>query len=80
MAYYQIEPWGDERADLRSGIVAAMIYNANKGKKGKAAQPTDFLIKTKPREEKDKKQSTKEQKRIVKMLHAAFGGVFKESE
>ncbi len=25
--YYQVEPWGDERADLRAGIVASTIAN-----------------------------------------------------
>jgi hypothetical protein len=25
--YYQIEPWGEDRADLRAGIVASTLHN-----------------------------------------------------
>jgi hypothetical protein len=42
-AYYRIEPWGEERADLRSGVVAATVANANRGKKQKPFTPTDFM-------------------------------------
>ena len=42
MAYYSLEPFGEERADLRSGIVAAVTANVWRGK-GRAAQPKDFM-------------------------------------
>ncbi len=41
-AYYELEPWGEERADLRAGIVASTIANVNRGK-GKAFSPGDFM-------------------------------------
>jgi hypothetical protein len=45
-AYAQIEPFGEERADLRSGIVASVIANVNRDpKKGKAFNPQDFMPK-----------------------------------
>jgi hypothetical protein len=45
MAYEQIEPWGEERADLRSGIVAATMANLW-GSKHKRYKPSDFMVKT----------------------------------
>lgn len=50
MAYFQIEPFGEDRADLRAGIIASTIYAMNKGKGGRAMSPADFMPKfdTKP--------------------------------
>ena len=41
-AEYELSPWGDERADLRAGIIASTIANVNRGK-GKAFSPGDFM-------------------------------------
>ena len=44
--YYQIEPWGEDRADLRAGIIASTIANyAGKVRADKAdlALPADFM-------------------------------------
>ncbi|MCS7159473.1 MAG: DUF4035 domain-containing protein [Gemmatales bacterium] len=30
LAYYSLEPWGEDRADLRAAIVASVIANANR--------------------------------------------------
>lgn len=44
MAYYDLEPFGEERADLRAGIIASVTANANRdAKKGKAYRPQDFM-------------------------------------
>ena len=43
IAFYGIEPFGEERADLRAGIVASTVVNANRGKKGRPSKPTDFM-------------------------------------
>ena len=43
IAFYGIEPFGEERADLRAGIVSSTIANVNRGKRGKATKPTDFM-------------------------------------
>lgn len=43
MAYYNLEPFGEERADLRSGIVAAILVNANSKKGARTAKPLDFM-------------------------------------
>ncbi len=42
-AYYQLEPWGEERADLRAGIIASTIANVNRGKGQRAFTPSDFM-------------------------------------
>lgn len=44
--YSSIEPFGEERADLRAGVIAAMIANVNRGKKSdKVWSPQDFVLK-----------------------------------
>lgn len=43
-AYAQLEPFGEERADLRQAITTAMIGNAHRDpKKGKAFDAYDFM-------------------------------------
>lgn len=41
-AYAEIEPWGEERADLRAGIVSSVIANTHRGK-GQPLTPKDFM-------------------------------------
>ena len=43
IAYYRIDPWGEERADLRSGIVSSTMANINRKKGAKAFKPSDFM-------------------------------------
>ncbi|TXH06678.1 MAG: DUF4035 domain-containing protein [Rhodocyclaceae bacterium] len=43
MAFYQLEPFGDFRADFRSGIVASTFANANRSKEAKPFTPGDFM-------------------------------------
>jgi hypothetical protein len=46
MVYAQAEPFGEERADLRMGILAALTFNINRDpEKTEAAQPEDFMPK-----------------------------------
>lgn len=44
LAYWRLDPFGEERADLRAGIVAATTANVWAGK-GKRAKPADFMPK-----------------------------------
>lgn len=48
-AYYQLEPWGEERADLRAGIIASTIANVNRGKGQRAFTPSDFMPEFNPK-------------------------------
>lgn len=41
-AYYRLEPFGEERADLRNAIVACVIANAHRGK-GRSFRVRDFM-------------------------------------
>jgi hypothetical protein len=42
MAYDSLEPFGEQRADLRSGIVASTIANCHRSR-GPAFKPQDFM-------------------------------------
>lgn len=46
MAFDSLEPFGDQRADLRAGIVAATVVNSNPWRKkgSRAARPSDFML------------------------------------
>lgn len=74
LAYYQIEPWGEERADLRAGIVASTVANVHRTKSQKAYKPEDFVPKFKVPEKEPDRQTWEEQLMIVEMLNEAFGG------
>jgi hypothetical protein len=66
-AYSLLEPFGETRADLRSGIVASTIANCAPFKKGgKAWKPSDFM----PHFGKPKQQSQDE---IRRRIMAYFG-------
>ena len=43
MAYYGIEPFGEERADLRAGIVASTTANCHLGSNATPLKATDFM-------------------------------------
>ena len=44
MEYADLEPFGEERADLRSAIIACTVANANRSK-GPPFKPGDFMPK-----------------------------------
>ena len=71
MQYYELEPFGEERADLRAAIVATTIANSNRRKGKRAFKPADFM----PRfEKKEEAQSWEQQLAIVEALNSALGG------
>lgn len=74
IAYSHVDPFGEERGDLRAGIIAATIANANRNpkKRPRPFTPADFMPKVNQRPQKV--QSWQEQLKIVEMLNAAFGG------
>lgn len=45
MAYASIEPFGEERADMRAGIIASVIANVNRDPKRRSQPftPQDFM-------------------------------------
>lgn len=42
-AYSRLEPFGEERADLRAALITAKIHNVNVTKKSDLASPLDFM-------------------------------------
>lgn len=71
MAYEQISgPLGPARADVHAGIVAAVIYNANRGKGQKARKPDDFI----PQWDQRKPQTWQEQLAAIRAANEALGG------
>lgn len=44
--YYTLEPFGEERDDLRAGTIASVIANVNRDpRRGVAFKPSDFMPK-----------------------------------
>lgn len=74
MAYSQVEPWGEERADLRAGIVASTVANTarNAKKRHKPFKPEEFM----PTFER-KTQTMEQQQEIARMFARAGLGKIK---
>ena len=68
MAYAQLEPWGEERADLRAGIIASTMANSMRSKKGKPFKPQDFMPKFEPEDEEVTAA------KMMARMRAALGG------
>jgi len=49
MAYFEAEPWDESRADARSAIIAALLYNMNRGRGQAAKKVDDFMAHRPPR-------------------------------
>ena len=43
LAYNRLEPWGQERADLRAAIIAATVANCNRGSDTRPFAAKDFM-------------------------------------
>ncbi len=74
MAYAELEPFGEERADLRAGIVASTVANTARDPKTQRDPftPQEFMPKF---ETEDRPTQTPEEMlSLVEMLNAAFGG------
>lgn len=72
-AYYRLEPFGDERADLRAGIVASTVANTAQTRKRKAFKPADFMPKFGRRE-----QSWEQQLELARLMASAGWGEIRE--
>lgn len=74
MAYYDLEPFGEKRADLRSAIVSKVIADAN-SEKNKSFDVDDFMPQF-----REERQSVAEQENLVRNLQKMFGGNLKEND
>lgn len=43
MAFYNIDPFGDQRADLRAAIQSSLLFNVNRGKGQSAKSVEDYM-------------------------------------
>jgi len=68
MAYSRIEPWGEDRDDLRIGILASMIANMFREKGKKAYAPQDFILNFEPEDNDAKVQ------KMIESLRHSLGG------
>ena len=59
MAWYNVEPFGEARADLRSAIVACVVHNINCTKKSQMKKVNDFMPKFGPPKQMDWKDIKK---------------------
>jgi hypothetical protein len=62
MAFYQLEPFGDERADYRQALTTCVIANANRDRNRKPTPftPEDFMIGKKPPPKQQRWEDMKE--------------------
>lgn len=42
-AFYTVDPWTEERADMRAGIVASTLANVHRGRNTRAFSAADFM-------------------------------------
>ena len=62
-AFYNIEPFGEEREDLRAAMVCTVLANINRGKGRPPYRLDDFMLKfDKP------EQTTEQMKEILKQI------------
>ncbi len=66
MAYDQIEPFGEQRADMRSASVCVTLANINRGKGKRAFKLGDFMLFTKT----DRRQTVEQQIAMAQGIHA----------
>ncbi len=69
IAYAEIEPFGEERADLRAGIVASTMANINRQKGKPAYKPQDFM----PKFGKQEPQSWQSMLAVVEEINRGWG-------
>ncbi len=75
VAYYQWEPWGEERADLRTASIISTYVNSHR-RKGASAKPlSDFVLNFRGRKAKDFKSP--EHQQYMKAVGAMIAGAHK---
>lgn len=43
-AFYQLEPFGEARSDLRAGMISSTIANCMTKRRGQGYRPSDFMV------------------------------------
>lgn len=77
-AFYELEPFGEWRADLRMAVLASLIANANRDpeKRPEPFTVDDFMLRFGESATSDAEQerSPEEWEALLVMLNAAYGG------
>jgi len=76
IAYSNVDPFGEEIADLRAGTVASTIANCHRTR-GAAFKPSDFMVRRGEKPE-PRKQTTKQMMQIMDMFTAAQNEFMKQ--
>lgn len=74
LAYYRVEPFGEERDDMRSASIACTMANIHRGKNQRAYRISEFMLS--PSADATKPEQTPAQMKAV--LQSAFSA-FKAS-
>ncbi len=80
MSFYRMEPFGEDRADLRAGIIAATIVNVQRGKKGRPVKPTDFMPYQKAGEQRRRMSDGPDPKKLDKQVRGVFGSMMEKQK
>jgi hypothetical protein len=76
VAYYDVNPWDEWRADLRAGIVASTLANVHSSKKGKF-KPRDFMVDFSKRGHREPKTPEQLRQMAIKIT-AMLGGTVRQ--
>lgn len=68
--YYELEPFGEERDDLRMGVISSTIANVNRSKNSKVYKPQDFI----PKFGEQHRQTWQQQLKAVEVINQIFHG------
>jgi len=76
MAFAQLEPFGEEREDLRTGIVASVFANAHRDpkKQKRPFTPKDFTVDFEGAWVRARQPKWLQLLNLVETLNAGFGG------
>ena len=69
MAFSQLEPWGEERADLRSALICKVLADINTPKDKQRMKLEDFVLKF---DRKPQAQTTEEMIGAVAQISAIY--------
>ncbi len=71
-ASYDLDPWGDERADLRAASIVKMVHDVNVRRNQRNRPISDFALDLSPREPVDYKSKAHQDR--MKMIGAMIAG------
>ncbi len=69
IAYYSLEPFGEERADWRQAFTSCILANAHRGKNSKASELDDFMLKVE--DDEPREQTEQQQQNVFELMNKA---------